>query len=230
MGLKNPVGQTLTWDRYKMKNFKIIGVIKDMVMNSPFEPAFPTIFFLSPDDSKNWIFVKLSPSISAANALPKIESVFKTLIPAAPFEFKFVDDDYAAKFAAEERIEKLAGFFAGLAILISCLGLFGLASFVAEQRTKEIGVRKILGASVANLWGMLSKDFVMLVVASFFIAAPVAFYFMYGWLQRYQYRTEISWWIFAGAGVGALVITLLTVSFQAIKAAVANPVRSLRSE
>lgn len=230
MGLKNPIGQTITWDRYKAKSFKIIGVIKDMVMNSPFEPAYPTIFFLSPDDAKNWIFIKLNPKMSTASALPKIEGVFKTLIPAAPFEFKFVDDDYAAKFAAEERIEKLAGFFAVLAILISCLGLFGLASFVAEQRTKEIGVRKILGASVTDLWGMLSKDFVLLVAASFVIAAPVAFYFMYNWLQKYQYRTALSWWIFVVAGAGALLVTLVTVSFQAIKAAVANPVRSLRSE
>ncbi|MCR8561614.1 ABC transporter permease [Mucilaginibacter sp. BJC16-A38] len=230
MRLKNPVGQTMQWDRYKTKNFKILGVIKDMVMNSPFEPAYPTIFFLSPDDSKNWIFIKINPHVSTAAALPKIESVFKKLIPAAPFEYKFVDDDYAAKFAAEERVGKLSGFFAILAILISCLGLFGLASFVAEQRTKEIGVRKILGASVLNLWGMLSKDFVMLVIASILIATPLAFYFMYNWLQKYQYRTDLSWWIFAGAGVGAMVITLLTVSFQAIKAAIANPVRSLRSE
>jgi len=230
MGLKNPVGKTLQWNRYQAKNFKILGVVKDMVMNSPFEPAYPTIFFLAPDDSKNWIFVKINPNVSAANALPKIASVFKKLSPAVPFEYNFVDDAYAAKFAAEERIEKLAGFFAGLAILISCLGLFGLASFVAEQRTKEIGVRKILGASVLNLWSMLSKDFVVLVVVSFFIATPLAFYFMYGWLQKYQYHTTLSWWIFAGAGLGALVVTLLTVSFQAVKAAVANPVKSLRSE
>jgi putative ABC transport system permease protein len=230
MGLKNPVGQTMQWDQFKAKNFKILGVVKDMVMNSPFEPAYPTIFFLSPYDSKNWIFIKISPHVSTANALPKIEGVFKKLIPAAPFEFKFVDDDYAAKFAAEERVEKLSGFFAVLAILISSLGLFGLASFVAEQRTKEIGVRKILGASVLNLWGMLSKDFVMLVIASFVIATPIAFYFMHNWLQKYQYRTDLSWWIFAGAGVGAMVVTLLTVSFQAIKAAIANPVTSLRSE
>ena len=230
MGLKNPVGQNMTWERYKLKHFKIIGVVKDMVMNSPFEPAYPTIFFLSPDDSKNWIFIKLNPGISTANALPKIENVFKKIIPAAPFEFKFVDDDYAAKFAAEERIQKLAGFFAILAVLISCLGLFGLASFVAEQRTKEIGVRKILGASVINLWGMLSKDFVILIGASFAVAAPVAFLFMYNWLQKYQYRTTLSWWIFAGAGAGVLIITMLTVSFQSIKAAIANPVKSLRSE
>lgn len=230
MRLKNPVGQNIQWERYKNKNFKILGVVKDMVMNSPFESAYPTIFFLSPDDSKNWIFIKINPRVSTANALPKIGEVFKRLIPAAPFEYKFVDDDYAAKFVAEERIGKLSGFFAMLAIIISCLGLFGLASFVAEQRTKEIGVRKILGASVLNLWGMLSRDFAVLVIISFFIATPIAFYFMYNWLQRYQYRTDLSWWIFAGTGVGAMVITLFTVSFQSVKAAVANPVKSLRNE
>jgi putative ABC transport system permease protein len=114
--------------------------------------------------------------------------------------------------------------------LISCLGIFGLASFVAEQRTKEIGIRKVLGASVSNLWQLLSKDFVVLVVISCFIATPVAYYFMQKWLLGYQYRTELSWWIFAASGIGSLLITLLTVSFQAIKAAIANPVTSLRSE
>jgi ABC-type antimicrobial peptide transport system permease subunit len=141
-----------------------------------------------------------------------------------------VDQDYALKFAAEERISKLAGFFAVLAIFISCLGLFGLASFVAERRTKEIGVRKVLGASVYNLWRLLSREFVILVTISLFIATPTAWYFMNTWLQDYQYRTELSWWIFAASGAVAIVITLLTVSFQAIKAAMANPVKSLRTE
>ena len=141
-----------------------------------------------------------------------------------------LDDEFAAKFTNEVRVGKLATFFAALAIFISCLGLFGLASFVAEQRTKEIGIRKVLGASVTNLWGMLSKDFVVLVIISCFIAAPVAYYFMSKWLLKYDYRTGISWWVFAASAIGALVITVLTVSFQAIKAAVANPVKSLRSE
>jgi ABC-type antimicrobial peptide transport system permease subunit len=163
-------------------------------------------------------------------AIPKIEAAFKKVVPSAPFDYRFVDQDYALKFAAEERISKLAGFFAVLAVFISCLGLFGLASFVAEQRTKEIGVRKVLGASVYNLWRLLSKEFVMLVMISLFIATPLAYYFMHHWLQDYQYRTELSWWIFAVAGGAALVITLLTVSFQAIKAAIANPVKSLRAE
>lgn len=162
--------------------------------------------------------------------LAKVEAVFNKYNPAAPFEYKFTDEEYARKFEDERRIGNLSTFFSILAIFISCLGLFGLASFVAEQRTKEIGVRKVLGASVFNLWRMLSKDFVLLVVISCAIAIPVAWYVLHGWLQKYTYRTEISWWIFAVAATGAMVITLLTVSFQAIKAALTNPVRSLRTE
>ena len=154
----------------------------------------------------------------------------QNVFPSVPFRYKFADEEYAKKFGDEERIGKLASFFAILAIFISCLGLFGMASFVAEQRTKEIGVRKVLGASVFNVWRLLSKDFVMLVLLSCAIAIPVAYYFLHGWLQKYEYRTEISWWIFAVAVMGALLITLITVSFQAIKAAIANPVKSLRTE
>ena len=160
----------------------------------------------------------------------KLEPVFKKYNPGDPFEFKFLDDEYAKKFSNEQRIGNLATFFAVLAIFISCLGLFGLASFIAEQRTKEIGVRKVLGASVFNLWKMLSKDFVVLVIISCIIAAPVARYFLAKWLLQYNYHTQISWWIFIATGAGALLITLLTVSFQAIKAALANPVKSLRTE
>jgi putative ABC transport system permease protein len=230
MGLQNPVGEIIRWDQVKDKNFKILGVVKDMVMESPFQPITPTIFFIYRRDGMNCMFIKLNPNTSAVNALAKIEAVFKKIIPATPPDYSFVNEEFDKKFAAEKRIGKLAGLFAGLAIIISCLGLFGLASFVAEQRTKEIGVRKILGASVFNVWGLLSKDFVMLVLISLLIASPAAWYFMHNWLQNYQYRTEISWWIFALAGSAALAVTLLTVSFQAIKAALANPVKSLRTE
>jgi putative ABC transport system permease protein len=230
MGLQNPLGELVTWetDWRKPRTYKVIGVIKDMVMESPFENIVPTIFRLEP--GFRWMHIKMNPQVSAGEALPKIEAVFKKLIPSAPFDYKFADEEYALKFAAEERIGNLAWFFAVLAILISCLGLFGLASFVAEQRTKEIGVRKVLGASVPMLWRLLTKDFVRLVIISLFIAIPVAYYFMSGWLQNYQYRAEMSWWIFAGAGAGALLITLITVSYQAIKAAITNPVKSLRTE
>jgi len=220
-----PAGQTIRWYG---KPFRILGVIKDMVMTSPFEPVHPTVFYLN--GPINWINIKLKPNVAATDALPKIEAVFKKVIPSAPFEYDFVDQEYASKFETEERIGKLAGIFAGLAIFISCLGLFGLASFTAEQRTKEIGVRKVMGATVFSLWKLLSKDFVLLVIIAFVIAAPTASYFLNGWLQKYTYRTDISWWIFASAGAGALLITLLTVSYQAIKAATINPVKSLRNE
>ena len=141
-----------------------------------------------------------------------------------------MDEEYGEKFAAEERIGSLSGIFTGLAILISCLGLFGLTSFVAEQRTKEIGVRKVLGASVFNVWNMLSKDFLKLVIISCFIAVPIAYYVMNGWLQEYPYRVILKWWIFALAMIGAFAVTIITVSFQAIKAAKSNPARSLRTE
>jgi len=227
MGIKNPVGTMVKWG--DNRTYKIVGVIKDMLMQSPYEPVKQTFYFLD-YENVNWIVLKLNPNKSAQESIAKIEAVFKKYIPSAPFDYSFADDEFAAKFANEVRIGKLATFFAALAIFISCLGLFGLASFVAEQRTKEIGIRKVLGASVANLWGMLSKDFVLLVIISCFIAAPLAYYFMSKWLLKYEYRTGISWWVFAASATGALVITILTVSFQAIKAALANPVKSLRSE
>jgi ABC-type antimicrobial peptide transport system permease subunit len=226
IGFKNPIGEIIKWDG---EPFKVIGVIKDMVMESPYEPVRPTLYHTAPYPG-NVITAKLNPLASAGESLKKLEAAFKKYNPSEPFNYKFVDDAYAQKFGNEQRIGKLASFFAALAIFISCLGLFGMASFVAEQRTKEIGVRKILGASVFNVWGLLSKEFVMLVLISLLIATPTAYYFMHNWLQGYQYRTDISWWIFALAGFGALSITIITVSYQAIKAAIANPVKSLRTE
>lgn len=226
MGLKNPIGEIVhCWGR----DYTIIGVVKDMVMQSPYEPVKQTLF--SPlEDMSEVINIRANPARSTREVLAAIEPVFKKYAPAAPLDYKFIDEEYGRKFADEERIGKLAGFFAALAIFISCLGLFGMASFMAEQRTKEIGVRKVLGASVFNLWKLLSREFVVLVSVSLAIAIPLSYYLMHNWLQSYQYRTSVAWWIFAAAGAGALVITLLTVSFQAIKAALANPVRSLRSE
>ncbi|MGA0560353.1 ABC transporter permease [Larkinella sp. VNQ87] len=230
MGIKNPIGSILRWGEGKdMDEFKVVGVIKDMLMQSPYEPVKQTVYLLN-YEQVNWINLKLNPAKSASECLTTIEAVFKKYIPSAPFEYEFADVEFGKKFAAEERVGKLATFFAGLAIFISCLGLFGLASFVAEQRTKEIGIRKVLGASVLNLWGLLSKDFVILVVIAFCIATPAAWYFMNNWLQQYEYRSDIGWWVFAVSGVGALLVTLLTVSFQSIKAALINPVKSLRSE
>jgi putative ABC transport system permease protein len=232
MGLQHPVGETLHWKSKWLgfdKNFTIVGVVRDVLMQSPYAAIKPTIFRLGVDNA-NWIYVRLNPNTSAATALPRIESVFRSLTPASPFEYKFADEEFAKKFTTEARIGKLATLFAILAVFISCLGLFGMASFMAEQRTKEIGVRKVLGASVLNLWGLLSKDFVALVALSLLIAAPTAYVVMHHWLLAYRYRTPISWWIFAASGGGALLITLLTVSLQSIRAATANPVQSLRSE
>jgi ABC-type antimicrobial peptide transport system permease subunit len=187
------------------------------------------MFHYSPG-SQNVFLLKINPASSANEALKKIEEVFKRINPVTPFVSTFVDDDYAKKFGNERRVGELSTFFAVLAVLISCLGLFGLASFVAEQRTKEIGIRKVLGASVPNLWRMLSQDFVILVLISSLIAVPLSYYFTKGWLQQYDYRTEASWWIFVVSVAGAIVLTLLTVSYQAVKASLMNPVKSLRSE
>lgn len=229
-GFKNPVGQFIKWETkwQKARNYKIIGVVKDMLMDSPFEPVVPTIFRI--EKNLGWINIRFNPQVSTARAITEIETVFKNLVPSAPFDYKFADQEYSLKFAEEERIGKLAGLFAVLAIFISCLGVFGMASFVAEKRTREIGIRKVLGASVFGLWRMLSAGFLLLVIISCAIAIPVTHYFLQSWLDNYQYRTEMSWWIFAFAAAGAVVITLLTVSFQSIKAALMNPVESLRTE
>jgi putative ABC transport system permease protein len=227
MGLKKAVGERVTQGQL---NFQVIGVIRDMLMESPYESVKPTIYYIGKSDAANFLFIKINPAVSAGTALDMIRTVFQKHIPSAPFDYKFVDAEYAKKFAGEERIGRLAGAFAFLAILISCLGIFGMATFMAEQRIKEIGIRKVLGASVFNIWRLLSKDFVVLVIIALFIAIPVAYTFMYNWLQNYEYHPGIPWWIFAAAGAGALLITLLTVSFQALKAAVANPVKSLKTD
>ena len=173
---------------------------------------------------------RLSPGINTQEAITQLTSVFNKYNPAFPYHYQFADEDYAAKFKLEVLIGKLAGIFAALAILISCLGLFGLAAYIAEQRTKEIGIRKVLGASVSQVWLLLSKDFIVLVLISCFIASPLAFYFLNNWLQDYDYRISIGASVFILAGIAAIIITIGTISFQAIKAAVANPVKSLRTE
>ncbi|MFA6084186.1 ABC transporter permease [Mucilaginibacter sp.] len=226
MGFKNPVGEIIDNDGYKLH---VIGVVRDMVMSSPYEPVKTTLF-ASQSGSSGIIDIRLNPKKSTRESLTKIEAVFKQYDPGSPFDYKFSDDEYNKKFATEERIGKLAGFFTLLAIFISCMGLFGMASFMAEQRTKEIGVRKVLGASIFSLWRLMSTDFVLLVGISLLVAIPTAYYFMHGWLQNYKYRADLSWWIFGLTAVAAIVITLLTVSYQSIKAALMNPVKSLKTE
>jgi len=227
MRIQAPVGETIKDE--KGVSWKVVGVIKDIIIESPYEQVKPMII-------QGWttrygvVHFRLNAANSRTDNLVKAEQVFRKYNPEYPFEYFFADEFYDRKFGNEKQTRTLIALFSGLTIFISCLGLFGLAAYVAEQRTKEIGVRKVLGASVLNLWGMLTKDFVVLVIISVGISIPIAYYFMNNWLQKYEYRTEITWWIFAAAGLGALVITLLTVSYQSIKPALANPVNSLRSE
>jgi len=227
MGLKDPVGTTIQWGG---KPFRILGVIKDMLMGSPYEPVSQVIYHLSGGADTHFFIARLQPGLPVGEALARIRSVLQKYVPSAPFEYKFVDEEYDKKFASEERTGKLAGFFAVLAVFISCLGIFGMASFMAEQRTKEIGIRKVLGASVVQVWGLLSKDFLVLLGIALCIALPGAYYFMSQWLQQYPYHSGIPWWVFAGTGLGAVVITIAVVSGQSVKAAMANPVRSLKAE
>jgi ABC-type antimicrobial peptide transport system permease subunit len=226
VGFENPVGRTIRWLN---EEHTIVGVVKDMVMESPYQPIRPTIFHLNPGWSR-LITIRIKEDMSLRDGLAKIEPVFKKFNPGSPFVYKLTEDEYARKFFDEKRIGNLTTVFALLAIFISCLGLFGLASFVAGQRTKEIGIRKVLGASVFTVWKMLSKDFVFLVIISCAIAIPISLYFLNDWLQQYEYRTPIHWWTFAIASAGAILLTLLTVTYQSIKAAIANPVTSLKSE
>ena len=227
MGIENPVGQRMKWGRGE---HEVIGVVKDMLMESPFKSVAPTIYIMGYDAYANYITLKLNPEQSVFTSLDQVESVLDKIVPNVPFNPAFVDQEYSKKFAAEERVAKLAGTFSMLAIFISCLGLFGLASFVAEQRTKEIGIRKVLGATVLNLWRMLNKEFVVLVLVSCIIASPIAYYALSSWLDNYEYRIDVSWWFFVAAAISALAITLATVSFQSIRAARMNPVGSLRME
>ena len=227
MGLKDPVGQIVR-DR-DHHAYTVIGVVRDMIQANPYDVIPPTMFTLL-HEGGNILNIRLNPALSTEQALKRVEAVFKQYNPGAPFQYTFVDKDYAQKFGNEERIGDLALFFALLAIFISALGLFGLASFVAERRTREIGIRKVLGATLLSLWKLLSREFTLLVLLSLVIAIPLAQFFMSQWLSHYTYRAGMPWWIFVAAGGGALVLTLLTVSYHTIRASLANPTRSLRSE
>jgi len=225
MGLADSVGKTIV---FKDSLRKVIGVIRDMVVESPYFPVSQAVYYL--DNADNFLNIRLNPGVGAHAAVDVIRKACKNYDAGAPLNVRFADDSFNRKFRAEQRVGTLAGFFAVLAVFISCLGLFGMASYMAEQRVKEIGVRKVLGATVVDLWRLLNREFVYLVGISLVIATPVAYYFMHSWLQHYAYRVPLSWWIFAGAGLGAMAIALVTVSYHGIRAARANPVTALRSE
>jgi len=228
MRLKDPIGQTITFTP-DGRQWHVVGVVKDFILESPYEKINP-MMIVGPSQFFQVMHIKLNPANTVDVNLAKAEKIFKQYNPQYPFDYVFADESYARKFSDEKRTETLAGLFSGLTILISCLGLFGLAAYMAENRIKEIGVRKVLGASAANISLLLSKDFLRLVIVSILVASPIAYFAVSKWLSNYSYRTEIHWWVFAGAGVLAVIIALITVSFQAIKAAIANPVESLRTE
>jgi len=211
-------------------SYHVVGVIKDFILQSPYLPMKPMVIEGAHVQWFSVIQIKLNDKNSTAKNLKATEAIFKKYNPEYPFEYHFVDDEYAKKFEDEKRTGTLAGLFAALTIFISCLGLFGLATYMAENRVKEIGVRKVLGASVAGISALLSKDFVKLVLVAFIVAAPVAWWLMTVWLRDYPYHVGVQWWVFIMAGALSVLIALFTVSYQAIKAAVANPAKSLRTE
>lgn len=224
--IKDPINQKILWGG---KQYTIAGVVKDALMLSPFKAADPTMFYCF-SEPQGVLMYRLSSGIKTQDAIEQLTAVFNKYNPSFPYKYTFADTDYAAKFSLEMLIGKLAGLFAALAILISCLGLFGLAAYMAEQRRKEIGIRKVLGATVQQVWLLLSKDFVVLVLISCLIAAPVSYYFLHDWLMNYDYRISIGAGVFVLSALMALVITIVTISFQSIRAAIANPVKSLRTE
>ncbi len=225
MQMENPVGQTITfWSRPG----KIVGLVKDYHLNSLHNPIEPVILHLNPQWS-NLMIARTEPGMTT-QAVEGLNELTTQLNPAYPFEYHFVNETFEKQYRSETTVGALANYFSFLAIFISCLGLLGLVIFTAEQRTKEIGVRKVLGASVGNILFLISKDFVVLVIIAFTLSTPLAWYLMDSWLHNYAYHINIGWQVFALAGLVSVFIAMLTVSFQSIKAAVANPVDSLRSE
>ncbi|WP_229311120.1 ABC transporter permease [Larkinella soli] len=226
IGYREPLGKPLTmWGQAGT----IIGVMEDFHAGSLHQPIEPTIVRLSTKAAGKNIIVRTQPG-QTREALASLETVYRQVNPKFPFAYQFADEEYRKLYHSEQVVGRLANYFAFLAIFISCLGLFGLSAFTAEQRTKEIGVRKVLGASVFGIVSLLSKDFLRLVLIAILIACPLAWYAMSRWLQDFAYKTDLEWWLFAGAGAIAVGIAVLTISFQSIKAALLNPVKSLRSE
>lgn len=226
MGKGNPIGKLVTGGPYK---FTIIGLVKDYVYDDMYGSPDPVVFTCNPQQA-SYVYVRLKPTEHPGQAITKLGAVMKTFNPAYPFEYTFLDDAFNQLFTGEMLVSKLSRIFAILAIIISCLGLFGLSAYTAERRTKEIGIRKVLGASITNITNLLSKEFVTLVVIASLIAFPVAWYTTTSWLQQYTYRISVNWWVFLAAGASALIIALATISFQSVKAALMNPVKSLRTE
>ncbi|MEB2775005.1 ABC transporter permease [Algoriphagus sp. D3-2-R+10] len=226
MGFEDPIGQVIKDDSYE---FTIVGVVKDFIMESPFDDVIP-ILVMGPKRNLNFIHIRFAAGRDYSSSLASVETVFNKFNPDSPFEYKFVDQEHAQKFSSQERTAKLTSLFTGLAVMISCMGLFGLATFIAERRKKEISVRKVMGASVSSVVGLISSEFTKLVFISVIIGIPATWYFMSDWLETFAYRTSIDWTVFLWTGGITLLIALLTVSSQAIKAALVNPAETLKSE
>ncbi len=231
LGFASPeeaIGKPVTAS-YRTEPYTVVGVTKDFHFEDLHLPITPFAFTLNQDGIYNYLVVRLKAG-SLAPGLQAVEAAWKSIVPSEPLEYSFLDDEFQKNYKAEGRLSYIVGYFTFIAILISCLGLFGLATFTAERRTKEIGIRKVLGASVAGITGLLAKDFLKLVLIAIVIASPIAYYFMQKWLSDFAYRIDIQWWMFAAAGLAAVAIAFVTVGFQSARAALANPVKSLRSE
>jgi putative ABC transport system permease protein len=226
MGLQEPIGATIRWNNEPLT---IIGVVDNIISGNPYEEVRPTLYYLFKGD-EGVMIAHLNPEMAASDALGKIEKAVKRFDNSAPFSYEFIDEAYSRKFGNEERVGRLSGVFATLTIFISCLGIFGLSSFMAEQKSKEIGVRKVLGASVFQLWQLMCRDFIVLVMMSSVIAVPLAYLFLNRWLEGFVYRTAISWWIFVASAGMTLIIMLVTISWHTWQAARVNPSKSLRTE
>jgi ABC-type antimicrobial peptide transport system permease subunit len=223
MGLKDPIGKIV---RYWGSEAEVVGVARNFNFESLHESIKPCLFRVYPL-LPNFI-VRIEPGMEQ-NTIYQIEELFRS-ISGDPFDYKFLNENYDSLYISEQRASILSLYFAGISMVIACLGILGLAIFTAERRKKEIGIRKVLGASVSQLWLLLSKSFIVLVLISCVIASPIAFYFLQNWLMKYDYRIGIGPVVFIMAAIAAIVITIITISFQAIKAAIANPVKSLRTE
>jgi ABC-type antimicrobial peptide transport system permease subunit len=225
MGLKNPIGMQMKYGR----NYTVIGVTDNVVMGSPYQAVDPMMVFYDPKNSSS-ISIRLNNAAHLQKSLQAIEEIFKKHNPAYPFEYQFADQEFGKKFLTEDLISRITNIFAGLAIFICCIGLAGLASFTIQKRIREIGIRKVLGATVQQLLMLISKEFLKLVLIAFVIAVPLTWWFMNNWLEKYPYRVSISIWLFGVVGIIILLLTLVVVSLNTMKAAVANPVQSLRTE
>ena len=227
MGIEQPVGAEIKWQG---GTYKIIGMVKDLLSDSPFQNIQPTFYFFVPEHFRNFTILRLNGQLSKVEAIDKVSAVYEKVLPDTPFEFEFVSDAHDRKFRSIHRISSLSSIFSSFAITISCLGLFGLASFMVEQRTKEIGIRKVLGASVLHLWRLISQEFIVLVLISSMVAIPIALWALKGWLEGYEYRIDLKWWVFAIACVGALLLTIATASFKSFAAIRLNPAKTLKDE